>query len=77
MLEPVWTVGPILSPSLVEVLAQKAESEAQEGLSKETDDANNISVDEEDGDYEWDHEEEEIEEIDVDDLFNDDDGDDF
>jgi hypothetical protein len=69
VLEPLWTVGPILPPSLVEVLAQKAESEEQEALEKETDyaDKNSETVDEE--------EEIEIEEIDFEDLFSDDDDD--
>ncbi len=51
-----------LPPSLVKVLAQKAESDTQEALEKEADYANNNSVNEEDGEYEHDHAEEEIEE---------------
>lgn len=52
VLEPVWTVGPILPSSLVEVLAQKAESEEQEALEKEADNTNNSkTVDEEGGEY--------------------------
>ena len=73
LLEPVWTIGPILPPSLVEVLAQKTE-EKQEALWKEADSSNN-NVDEEDGEYQYEEEDEEMEigEIDFDDLFSDDD----
>ena len=71
--EMVWTIGPILPPSLVEVLAQKTE-EKQEALWKEADSSNN-NVDEEDGEYQYEEEDEEMEigEIDFDDLFSDDD----
>ena len=58
MLEPVWTIGPILPPSLVEVLA---------ALDKVADSNN-----EEDGEYEQNDEDEELEEIDLEDLFSDD-----
>lgn len=73
MLEPVWTVGPILPPSLVEVLAQRAESEEQAALDKVADsNNNNLSVGEEDGEYEHNDEDEVLEEIDFEDLFSDD-----
>ncbi|KAM3608646.1 uncharacterized protein V6R79_002193 [Siganus canaliculatus] len=62
VLEPVWSVGPIFPPSLVEVLAGQAEE--TEAIEKEED-----TNEEED---EW----TEIEEIDFDDLFSDDDEDD-
>uniref|UniRef100_UPI00358E00C9 uncharacterized protein isoform X5 n=1 Tax=Myxine glutinosa TaxID=7769 RepID=UPI00358E00C9 len=41
VLEPIWTIGPILPPSLVEVLAQRAEPEEQAALDKVADYANN------------------------------------
>ncbi|KAF3840275.1 hypothetical protein F7725_018992 [Dissostichus mawsoni] len=53
VLEPVWAIGPILPPSLVEVLAQRAESEEHAALDKVTDYANNnLSVGEVDGELE-------------------------
>ena len=58
MLELVWTGGPILPPSLVEVLAQNTQVEAAS------------QCDEDDGEMERD---EEDEEINFDDLFSDDD----
>ena len=48
MLEPVWTIGPILPPFLVEVLAQRAESEEQAALDKVADSNNYLSVGEKD-----------------------------
>lgn len=69
VLEPVWTVGPILPPSLVEVLAQRAESEEQAAGSNNN---NNLSVGEEDGEYEHNDEDEVLVEIDLEDLFSDD-----
>ena len=72
-LEPIWSVGPILPPSLIEILAQRGESEKGK-LNRNN---NSETVDKEDGDYECDDEEEmEIQEIDIDDLFSDDDDDD-
>ena len=64
VLVPIWTVGPILPASLIEVLAQKAESEEQEALEKEAEytNKNSETMDEE--------EEMESEEIDFDDIFN-------
>ncbi|KAF3859040.1 hypothetical protein F7725_021439, partial [Dissostichus mawsoni] len=64
VLEPVWAIGPILPPYLVEVLAQRAESEEHAALDKVTDYANNnLSVGEVDGEYEHEDEELEMEEI--------------
>ena len=72
VLEPIWTVRPILSPSLTDILAQREESEMEEVYRN-----NSNSGVEEDGYYERDDEEEmEIHEIDFDDLFSDDDDDD-
>lgn len=65
VLEPVWSVGPILPPSLIEVLAQKAESEEQEAL------------DEEDGEHNAEEEELEMEDINFKDLFSDDEDESF
>ena len=64
VIDPIWTVGPILPASLIEVLAQKAESEEQEALEKEAEyiDKNSDTMDLE--------EEMESEEIDFDDIFN-------
>ncbi|CAM4525089.1 unnamed protein product [Leuciscus chuanchicus] len=66
VLEPVWTIGPVLPPSLVEVLAQRAESEEQAALDKVADsnNNNNLSSGEEDGEYEHNDEDEVLEEID-------------
>ncbi|KAI9525160.1 hypothetical protein NQZ68_009359 [Dissostichus eleginoides] len=76
VLEPVWAIGPILPPSLVEVLAQRAESEEHAALDKVTDYANNnLSVGEVDGEYEHEDEELEMEEIELEDLFSDDEDD--
>lgn len=76
VLEPVWAIGPILPPSLVEVLAQRAESEEHAALDKVTDYANNnLSVGEVDGEYEHEDEEQEMEEIELEDLFSDDEDD--
>lgn len=74
VLEPVWTIGPILPPSLVEVLAQRAES-GEQAADKLADSANNnLSGSEDDGEYENNDEDEELEmeEIDLEDLFSDD-----
>ena len=73
VLEPVWTIGPILPPSLVKVLAQRAESEEQTALDKVADSNNdNLPVGEEDGEYEHNDGDEVLEEIDLEDLFSDD-----
>uniref|UniRef100_UPI00358EA075 uncharacterized protein isoform X2 n=1 Tax=Myxine glutinosa TaxID=7769 RepID=UPI00358EA075 len=73
VLEPIWTIGPILPPSLVEVLAQRAEPEEQAALDKVADYANNnLYVGEEDGEYEHEDEELELEEIELEDFFSDD-----
>ncbi len=74
LLEPVWTIGPFLPPSLVEVLAQRAESEEQAALDNVADsnNNNNLSVGEEDGEYEHNDEDEVLKEIDLEDLFSDD-----
>ncbi len=77
LLEPVWTIGPFLPPSLVEVLAQRAESEEQAALdnvadSNNNNNNNNLSVGEEDGEYEHNDEDEVLKEIDLEDLFSDD-----
>nr|XP_033967869.1 uncharacterized protein LOC117468025 [Pseudochaenichthys georgianus] len=76
VLEPVWAIGPILPPSLVEVLAQRVESEEHAALDKVTDYANNnLSVGEVNGEYEHEDEELEMEEIELEDLFSDDEDD--
>ena len=69
ILEPIWTVGPILPPCLIDILAQK------EDLDTESANRNNsTSGIEDDGRFEPDDEEEgEINEIDFEDLFSDDD----
>ena len=70
VLEPVWTNGPILPPSLVEVLAQKTEEE-QKALGKEANSSNN-KVGEEDGEYQYEEDEEEMEiGVDFEDLLSD------
>lgn len=71
VLEPIWTIGPILPPSLVEVLAQRAVSEEQVVNKVVDSKSNNLSVNEE-GEYEPNDEDEELdmEEIDFEDLFS-------
>ena len=62
-----------LPHSLVEVLAQRAESEEQAVLDNVADsNNNNLSVGEEDVEYEHNDEAEVLEEIDLEDLFSDD-----
>lgn len=50
VLESIWSVGPVLPPSLIEILAQREESE-KEKLYRNN---NSETVVEEDGDYECD-----------------------
>ena len=72
VLEPIWSVGPILPPSLIKILAQRDELEKEKFYRNN----NSETMVEEDGDYDRDEEEMEIQEIDFDDLFSDDDDDD-
>ncbi len=67
-------LDPSYPPSLVEVLAQRAESEEQAALDNVADsnNNNNLSVGEEDGEYEHNDEDEVLKEIDLEDLFSDD-----
>ncbi|XP_061566214.1 ankyrin-2-like [Cololabis saira] len=68
VLEPIWTMGPILPPTLVELLAQRAEVEEQAALDMGADAVNNnISGDEEDNEYKND-ENLEMKEIEIEDL---------